>query len=202
MLLVEKRFPATVAISDNMGTTFLHDKKIDAELYAYLQSHSYPDADNRTIVKKSDLDTLEKIGLKICIKSRHTVSAHLNYLIETGYVIDEKEKGQYYLPNIEDIYMMLPLDTIVFINDTVKENVIKTYIYLGQRWKWKGSEYTFTLEEIAQHLGVNIKSKDTYRSINNYLIALRNFELIDYVQFYEGKVPKHRLLNWSINYKK
>jgi len=35
------------------------------------------------------------------------------------------------LPNMEDIYMLLPLDTLQFILDTITEPVIKVYIYLG-----------------------------------------------------------------------
>ena len=59
-ILVEKRFPATVTVDEDV-TTFLHDKKINAELYAYLQSKSYPDEDKRTVVLKSNLDKQDDI---------------------------------------------------------------------------------------------------------------------------------------------
>ena len=61
--------------------------------------------------------------------SPKTYRAHMKYLIDTGYVIEEKDK--YILPNIEDIYLLLPLDTLQFILDVVTESVIKIYIYLG-----------------------------------------------------------------------
>ena len=35
--------------------TFLNDKKVDGELYAFLQSYSYPDEQKRTVVNKKDL---------------------------------------------------------------------------------------------------------------------------------------------------
>ena len=48
----KKRFPADTALT---SLTFLNDKKIDGELYAFLQSCSYPDEYKRTIVAKKNL---------------------------------------------------------------------------------------------------------------------------------------------------
>lgn len=127
--------------------------------------------------------------------SPKTYRAHMKYLIDTGYVIEEKNR--YILPNIEDIYLLLPLDTLQFILDVVTESVIKIYIYLGQRYKFK-KDYVFTQEEIAQHLGVKLDGKpETRRKIKNGLIALQNHGLIEYETFYDGKSHRYRLLNWS-----
>lgn len=71
----------------------------------------------------------------IGIKSRTTLKTHLNYLIEKGYVVEEGDK--YILPNQEEIFFMIPLDTLKFLNDALKEQVVKIYLYLGQRWKYK-----------------------------------------------------------------
>lgn len=127
--------------------------------------------------------------------SPKTYRAHMKYLIDTGYVVEEKDR--YILPNIEDIYLLLPLDTLQFILDVVTESVIKIYIYLGQRYKFK-KDYVFTQEEIAQHLGVRLDGKpETRRKIKNGLIALQNHGLIEYETFYDGKSHRYRLLNWS-----
>ena len=105
-------------------------------------------------------------GKKMSIK---TYRAHLNYLIERGYVIEETD--QFILPPKEDIYLSLPLDTINFIQDTLKEPVIKTYIYLGQRYKYK-KNYIFTEKEVAEHLGMNVVGNGSvYNRIRNYLYA-------------------------------
>ena len=40
-----------------------------------------------------------------------------------------------------------------------------------------------------------------YEIINNALICLKNNELINYVEFYEGKYPKKRLTNFSFKVK-
>ena len=69
-----------------------------------------------------------KICEKIGVKSPKTYRAHLQYLLDTGYVIDDN--NVYILPEVEDIYLLLPLDTLHFILDTVTESVIKIY-----RWK-------------------------------------------------------------------
>jgi hypothetical protein len=49
---IEKRFPANTTLQD---ATFLNDKKINAELYAYLQSISRPDGNGNTYVLKKDM---------------------------------------------------------------------------------------------------------------------------------------------------
>ena len=106
-MLVQKRFPADTDLTKEV--TFLKDQRIDAELYSYLQSLSYP-IDGVTTVMKVDIPAQAQICAKIGIKSAKTLRAHLQYLIETGYVEDKGDK--YELPNIEDIYLLLPLDTI------------------------------------------------------------------------------------------
>ena len=50
--LIQKRFPADTDLKKEI--TFLKDPKIDAELYSYFQSMSYPD-EGVTIVVKTDV---------------------------------------------------------------------------------------------------------------------------------------------------
>jgi hypothetical protein len=52
--MIQKRFPANTALNES---TFLNNKKIDAELYALLQSLSYPNDEGLTVVYKKDLPT-------------------------------------------------------------------------------------------------------------------------------------------------
>ena len=201
--IIQKRFPADVTL-DKEVQTFLRDKKIDAELYALLQQYSLPiEVDNGvyiTVVNKDDLPTQAEMLVVLGMKSKTTFRAHLKYLIESEYVLDDMENKRYIIPDKENIFFYLPLDTVQFINDTVKEQVYKIYLYLGQRWKYKPG-YVFTQEEIAEHLGTSLAGNETVRrQIKNSLIALQNHGLIEYEQFYEGKVPKYRLVNWSTHY--
>lgn len=72
--MVQKRFPADTDITKEI--TFLKDSKIDAELYAFLQSISKPE-DGVTIVVKKDMPKQSDIISKIGIKSPKTYRAHL-----------------------------------------------------------------------------------------------------------------------------
>lgn len=71
---MQKRFPADTDLTKEI--TFLKDSKIDAELYAYLQSISRPE-DGVTVVIKKDMPKQTEIISKIGIKSPKTYRAHL-----------------------------------------------------------------------------------------------------------------------------
>ena len=133
-------------------------------------------------------------------KSPKTYRAHMAYLIEKGYVVEKPDR--YELPNMENIFLMLPQDTSKFLSDVVKEYVVKIYVYLGQRYKYKPG-YLFTYDELGQHIGVSINgSKRTREKIHNALDLLQDVGLLEIEQVYEGQYPKLRLKNWSKNYKK
>lgn len=136
------------------------------------------------------------------IKSPKTLRNHLNYLIEQGYVQDRQDK--YILPEMENIYFLIPLKTLKYLNDNCKEHVIKIYVYLGQRYKWaldKGIAYEFTLEELGNHIGIKVKNNSRgYEIINNALELLNNSGLIDYVSFFDGQMQKKKLTKFSYEY--
>lgn len=141
---------------------------------------------------KSKMPIQKEICQKIGIKDPKTYRVHLHYLIETGYVIDNIDK--YILPDKEDIYLLIPIETLKFIYDTLREPVIKTYIYLGQRFKYK-KDYLFTKKEIAEHLGINDKRAN--EKIENYLKVLSHCGLISFEHVYNKKVSMMKLTNWS-----
>lgn len=202
---IVKRFPADSRISklgEEIRLTFLTDKKIDAELYAYFQSKSFPQTNfegkKETFVKFSDIDTIKSICSLLGIKSRQTYYNHLKYLKEQNFLI-ETQTG-YILNNPEDFFFDIPLDTLQFLLDVVKEPVIKTYIYLGhqlENCKYKGeSTYVFTIQEIGDHIGVNLRNNNQrdFLKINNYLDALENHGLIQYEEFYKNNLPYKKLI--------
>lgn len=114
---IQKRFPADTQINKDQ-LTFLSDKKVNAELYAFFQSLSMP-RDKETYVSKTDLPTQTEICKKIGVKSPKTYRTHLKYLIDQGYIIDNET--EYYLPKKEDIYLLIPLETLQFLLDTLNE---------------------------------------------------------------------------------
>ena len=98
---IEKRFPASV---DLKCKTFLNDKKINGELYAFFQSVS-KGIEQETVVLKKDLPTQATICSILGLKSPKTYRSHLNYLIEAGYLEErDGEEDRYYLPRLEDQY--------------------------------------------------------------------------------------------------
>lgn len=194
----EKHFPSDPTIYEDK-LTFLTDKKVDARLYAYLiqQSFGGPKGVQETRVYKSRLPPLGDIGLAVGIKSRATVRDHLNYLIENDYITD---KGEYYIMNTdkEGIYLRLGLDTIRFLNNTVRENIWKMYIYLGQRWKWKQNEFVFSLEDLAKHIGMRLSNNRVrYEALNDGLRLLEISGFIKVQNFRDERgVPRKRLLSF------
>lgn len=156
----KKSFPADTSLN---YSTFLNDKKINGELYAYLLSQSYGDKDTgQTVVYKKNLPTQEQIG-KILKCSRNSIGNYLRYMKESRYLVEDNIRNLYILPKKEKIYFQVPQDTIKYLQETVREPVIKTYVYLGQRDQYKKQQhndtYVFTLGEICEHLGMNSKSK-------------------------------------------
>ena len=206
MKIDSKRFPADTAMNT---VTFLNDKKINGELYAYLQYIStYKMLDDSprhslTYVEKKSMPKQTQICETLGIKSTKTLRAHLNYLIERGYVIDIDNK--YVLPQMEDIYFLIPLPTLQYLNDNCKDHIIKIYVYLGQRYKYameRGSVYHFTLEEIGEHIGLKIKNNSRgYEMINNALDLLVNSGLIDYVTYFDGQMQRKKLTKFSYEFK-
>lgn len=203
----QKRFPADTVLSYQ---TFLNDKKINGELYALMQRYSkYEVLDKdknkfRTYVMKKDLPSQKVIMEALDIKSPKTLKTHINYLLEQGYIV-EGDKC-YDLPEKEDIYFLIPLETLQYLNDNCKEHVIKIYIYLGQRYKMVEKEdrdYVFTLEEIGEHIGIAVKNHSAgYRVVKNALDLLQNSGLIDYVGYFDGVSQKKKLREFSFEYHK
>lgn len=190
---IEKRFPADTRMEKEGEKikTFLNDSKVDAELYGYLLAISIPE-EGETRVHKSKMLTIEKIKTEILnCKSRQTVYNHLQYLIENKYIID---KGSYYVidTNKEGMYFKIPLDLLKYFIDVLKQPVIKTYIYLGQRYSYKQG-YSFTLKELCEHLGINYNFPRNREAVNNYLDCLVRIGLVEYEKYYDNLKPFMRL---------
>ena len=206
MAIVEKHFPADTNLEI---LTFLNNKNIDGRLYAYLQSKSVPVVveengikNYETRVDKFEIGSQATFCKAVKIKSPKTLRKYLNILIEEGYVED---RGQYYvLPQRQEIFFKIPLNTLRFIQNTIQEDVIKIYIYLGQRHKYaslNGFKYSFTIKEVVEHLGLSVSSQNSRAFVKDGLDALMNNGLIKFTSYYEGRVPKLRLVDFSYEYK-
>lgn len=195
--VIYKSFPSDTTLDLK---TFLNDPKIDAELYAFLLSISMGRKDEVsgmgiTYIPKKEFPPNTKIAQKIH-KSARTVSRHLAYLTERGYFLEMEE--EYLVINPENKFFHIPLDTLQYLLDTVKEEVLKIYIYLGVKDGFKHNEYVFTNKEICDHLGLNYQNNSTW--VTNMLDVLEKLGLIQVVSFYdEQRHPYKRLTYFSTN---
>lgn len=200
---IVKSFPADTA-EKKVKTTFLNDNKVDGLMYAYFQSLSKPfqllDGGYETRVDKAMLPSQEKAAKKIRIGTAKTWRSHLNILLNKGYIVD---KGEYYvLPQVEEIFFTIPLETLKFMVDVLQEDVIKVYIYLGQRYKYAqsiGTLYSFTRKELAQALGKSY-SDGNREFIDHALDCLMNNGLIRVVTYSDGKARRLRLVKFNFEY--
>lgn len=199
---IEKHFPADTSLQIS---TFLNNKSIDGRLYTYLQSKSFPvkvEGGYETRVDKFDLGSQKNLCQIINVKSPKTLRKYFDILIKTGYLQD---RGPYYvLLQKERMYLPIPLNTVRFLSNVLKEDVIKIYIYLGQRYKYakaNGTTYIFTIKEICKHLGLSLTSQNSRNFVKDGLDALSDCQLISFVCFYEKNLPRMRLTKFSYQHK-
>jgi hypothetical protein len=62
--------------------------------------------------------------------------------------------------------------------------------------------YDFSLEELGEHIGLKSKNYSAnYSVLNNALTLLYNSGLIDYKEFYDGKMQKKRLVFFGLEHR-
>lgn len=190
-----KRFPSDFSLDYK---TFLNDKGINAEVYAIFLGGSKviekEDGSKITFISYSDINK-SKIARSLGI-SRPTLNTKIEYLKTKGYLIEEN-KGYQIMVN-ENCYLNIPVETLWYLQDTLKAEVIKTYIYLGVRYNYK-KDYQFTSQEIGVHCGINLQSNYSrnYVKIRNILNILKDCGLIDFKTIYIGKEERKQMIFWK-----
>ena len=125
MKQIKKRFPENTTLDK---PTFLNNSKISAELYAFFLILSIGE-NGETRVYKNNLPSTKIIAEEILRKSRSTYNNYINTLKKEGYLED---KGEYWvLPKVEEMYFSMELDLLQHFIYSIKEEVLKVYIYLG-----------------------------------------------------------------------
>ena len=215
--IVQKRYPAEVhrGVSDvelknkksDINKLFLYNKNIDALIYTYFLDNSYPvtldDGSVQTRVWKSELPNQETIATA-CRISKSTYSRKLKILKEEGFIT---EYDEYFLieKQPETAFIHIPLETIKFFLDACNSNVIKTYLYLGQGYKYAQSQgkkyYTFSKEQIMNVIKISTTHKEGQEIMTNILTTLENNGLIKIENGYIGKRPIKKLVEFNFTYK-
>lgn len=237
--IVEKHFPADTSMEQE---TFLNDNSIDAELFSIFQIFSEVKSYKEdkvtkyyTIVKKR-CATREELATMLGKKgkgdqkylSTKTISRKIKRLVERGYLKEFTTEMQshpgyklyhkgYYLIEAEVPFFGIELETLRELQNACVSELVKAYIYLGQKWKWvesikreqtkQGAEvrdnYTFTLEELGEHIGFPINHHPyLYQKMKDILSVLERLGLIQIAHFYtknkEGNpVPQIRLVHFN-----
>ena len=215
---INKTYPAqihrTVAEKElkdkksDINKLFLYNKNIDALVYTYFLDLSYPvevaEKTYETRVWKSDLPNQQSIA-DSCRISKSTYIRKLKVLKEEGYIT---EYDEYYLiePQPQQAFIHIPLQTIKFFLDACNSNVIKTYLYLAQGYKYAKSigksYYTFTKEEIMKVIKLSTTHKEGQQVMTNILTTLENNGLIKCEEGYVGQKPVKKLVEFNFSYKK
>ena len=173
-------------------------KKIDEKLYDYLQTLAHwavVSGERVPVVLKSDVKK-KYIGDRILGKSVRTVNRHFERLEEFGYLINGGKSMVYILPKATNLTEVLPTKTAQFLADTLKEDVIKIYKYLGEIYKQQ--EYEFTENDIATYaLNTGIINTRKLAYIHNSLICLSKLGLISYKVKKIGARRIMVLKNWN-----
>lgn len=157
---------------------YLSLKKYCDVLYCYLQVVSHFDEENkeRYILKKNINFT--KIGADLGI-TRQTASTKFRYLKDMGLIIEQQEK--YILANLDkEVAELVPFSTLRILTNTVKDNVISTYVYLLVRYRAeKEKPFIFTYEQIKKYVGIGI-SRGTDYIVSDILLLLSKLDLLKY----------------------
>ena len=176
----KKRFPSDISME---YTTFLNDKDTDAELYAYFLHKSIVVTDPTG--KKRTFCPYEACSKKIVGEffgiSQPTVRKKFNHLIEKHFIepAEKKQTTGYYLNVPEARYIDIPEETIQFLVVSLKEAVIKIYLYLGIKQRWckntYGTNYNFTKEELIDHCGIKMgRDRQGYKTVDMILTILKD----------------------------
>lgn len=184
---VKKRIP--------LNKNFMH-KSVNDWIYGYFQSKSYVDKNGVTfcyldsivqtdIIKSMPFNENGKKPGKMKISNDIKKLMNLGF-IEKGKVVDLNDEiiDAYILPfDKQQLYKIIPLDTLIYLLNVSNQNVIRIYIYLLNKFQWKvknNEYYYFTYKELIEEcLGMkSTKNTRDYILIKHILDCLIKFKLI------------------------
>lgn len=205
------------------------NKGVDYKLFSILQSMSYINKEkvryvpkqhpihgsitrsallelyNKTPSQPNEVISLKTLGRKL------TLIKAIGMVEETQVInISGEEVPGFILLENYKRFRLVPLETLKFLADTVNSDVIKTYVYLLDKYLWKqltNEYYSFTLIEIAEEIGFTSGYDGATKKIRNCLHLLSCIDLIHHVEYYttvgrETPSPRMRLVVANQHYKK
>lgn len=170
--------------------------KIDDLLYGFLRGLStvrpqVGDQEAREYLPIKQYEKNKRLIANLCGCSTKTIKRHLDRLFDNGLLeegvetLNGKDVSVYWLPPIEGRYQIVEQDMVKYLVSTNSPNVIKIYIYLLNKYKWKrqtNEKYIFTKEELARALGYSesTRTSELYTMLNNVIMSLTLEGLISF----------------------
>lgn len=196
----------------------MQDKTIYDRIWVYLQLNSYIGKDleeqqHRFIYKdfESTSELYRRINTKVYDKkgkeknffSYNTFTKSFKTLQKLGYItqgkiLDNKRNlvDVYYLKEDFIPFKLIPMQTLEFLMNTKRNNIVKIYATLLNWYKFKRG-YRFTQEELANAIGYTSKCKNV--EIQEILWLLKHCGLIQFthtkVMTSSGKATYYYVLN-------
>lgn len=192
---------------------FMKDKKIYANMWAFLQTISYLSKDKQRFVYKTHF-TMKEMHETIATEEKGKLNPSLSTvknvwklfkeigLVKEGKIEDLSGNAVdvYILSQDFEIFQPIPLQTLSFLINVSNSNVIKVYAYLLNKYKWKqkGKEwYSFTIKELLSAIGYSYKNENV-KMMTDILEMLKAIQLIDYqISYYKQPnkppIPMHIL---------
>lgn len=213
--VIKKRIPVDGELYSRNGKTVANDG-----LYAYYQSISTTDG-KRTFIYKSLIPSYEVIANEIgkLLNNRKKVSKSkisrdhkllLNLGLIKEDVIEDLNGDKIkviLLPQMDEIYQLIPLDTLKYLVNISSNDTIRIYTHLLNKSK-AIKNYTFTIKSLLEMLGYkSLRHKNDYDRIKSILNNLHNNELITIKKTYvkcknENIIQCYKLEKVSYDYKK
>lgn len=168
----------------------------DDIVYIYMRCLStirtMPDGSWTEYLAKKKITSQKSFLANLCNCSAKTIENKIKKLIEVGLVkeklesfwdINGKETQHtiYLFPYDEDgSFKWVNKKLLEYLVYTRNTQGVRIFLYLYNKFAWKGSEYTFTFEEIKKALGYSASTKSVDSLIKATLESLRAEGLIDF----------------------
>jgi hypothetical protein len=154
-------------------------------LYATLQMLSQwnKEDDLRYVPLKGKQRITKTQMAKFANLTRQTVDSQLKALELGKFIIITEET--IILPNISNKYFKIPYETLRYMSNTFRPNVIKVFTYLGRMWEWyiisgNSKEVVFSENNLLEIIGMTNTTPNNHLMIRDILLNLYNNGLIKY----------------------
>lgn len=182
----------------SLETDFMN-LSVDDIVFGYLQHLATFHPEKQTLYVPVDKVSKEKGTIAEMIdKTARTVQNKINKLIENGLIIKEmmnlngNETAVYVIPQTTiGRYQIIKDDMMWYLLTTRKQNILKIYVYLLNKYDWKAKDkemYSFTNEELLAAIGYKASSFGSYTSVlTTILNSLKREGIIDFVEYCDSQ---------------